>query len=67
MARKGDIMLAPYWGRGTAFFKVRVEGPSYKGSTLVTWLEGPLRNREARLDSRTLRKPDTEKRIDAFF
>lgn len=51
---KGEIRTAPVFVRGSGRWKVRVEGRPHGGNVLVTWLEGPLRGRQARLEKRTL-------------
>ncbi len=51
---KGEIKTAPGFLRGKARWRVRLEGRPHNKNVLVTWLDGPLRGRLARLEARTL-------------
>jgi hypothetical protein len=51
---KGDIKTAPGFLRGAVRWRVRIEGRPRNKNVLVTWLDGPLRGRPARLEARTL-------------
>lgn len=57
--KTGDELTAPCFLRRLHHvrWRVRVRARPQKGNVLVTWLEGSLRGREARLETRTLAKP----------
>jgi len=57
--KAGEICTAPGWSKGTCRWRVEVLGRGRNGSTPVRWLDGPLRGREARLETKTLRKEST--------
>jgi hypothetical protein len=52
---RNSVYLAPYWGRGSAWFQVRILACPSRGNVLVKWLTGPLQGREARLATRRLK------------
>ena len=56
--KRGDIAEAPWNDDETEWFRVRIESSSVskKGShASVVWLAGPLKGREARINSKSLR------------
>ena len=54
--KKGDTLYAPSFARGHAMWRVTVRGHGKHGTTVVRWEEGPLKGREARLVSKSLRR-----------
>ena len=54
--KPGDVLKAPAWTKGRAWWEVEILKRPRNGCVLVRWREGPLRGREARLETRTLRR-----------
>ena len=54
--KPGDVVKAPAWTKGSAWWEVEVLKRPRNGNVLVRWREGPLKGREARLVAKTLRR-----------
>ena len=56
--KRGDVLRAPAWTKGRAWWEVEVLARPRNGCVLVRWKEGTLRGREARLIAKTLKKKE---------